>query len=188
MCAGSQWGSGRGWVVAAVSAAPGACDWAKIVHNIVWDQATYVEMVARLAGATPKPFDIDKFRCSTIDGWRIDPTAAFVDSLTNSVRRVIIDAKSVTIDISQARFFTGLARVAAQINHDECEWPGCHIPISKCQADHMIAHSRHGPTNQHNHAGLCRRHNRRKETGYTVWRDNHTGQMKITTPNGDQIQ
>ena len=127
MCAGSQWGSGRGWVVAAVSAAPGACDWAKIVHNIVWDQATYVEMVARLAGATPKPFDIDKFRCSTIDGWRIDPTAAFVDSLTNSVRRVIIDAKSVTIDISQARFFTGLARVAAQINHDECEWPGCHI-------------------------------------------------------------
>ena len=160
----------------------------KIVHNIVWDAQTYEEMVARMAGATPKPFDIDKFRCATIDGWRIDPTAAFVDSLINSVRRVIIDAKSVTIDMGQARFFTGLARLAGQISHDECQWIGCHIPISKCQADHIIAHSRAGPTNPNNNAAFCRRHNRLKEAGYTVWRNQQTGQIHITTPTGTQIQ
>ena len=82
--------------------------------------ATYEEMIAHLAGADPKPFDIEKFRCSTIDGWRIDPTEAFMDSLINSVRRVVIDARGLTIDMGEARFFTGLARLAGQIGPGEC--------------------------------------------------------------------
>ena len=126
-------------------------------------------------------------RCETTDGHQLEPNEAFLDALVNGVRRVVVDAKGVVIDMSQKRFFTGFARVALQIAHSECEWPGCHIPASRCQADHTTSHARGGPTTQQNASLFCKRHNRHKERGYTVWRDQQTGQIRIITPSGYEI-
>ena len=34
---------------------------------------------------------------------------------------------------------------------------------------------------------FCRRHNRLKERGYTVWRDPEAGNIRIKTPTGYEI-
>ena len=166
---------------------PNSSTGSKIVHNIVWDHATFEEMVARLAGAEPKPVDPDMFRCSTVDGHRIDPHEAIIDAITNQIRRVVVDAKNVVIDMGQARFFTGLARLASRIGHDECEWIGCHVPASRCEADHMHPHAKGGRTDQDNNTTFCRRHNRVKEKGYTVHRD-PDGQLQIISPRGETLR
>ena len=182
---------------------PNTSTGSKIVHNIVWDHATFEEMVARLAGAEPKPLDPDTFRCSTIDGHRIDPHEAIIDAITNQIRRVVVDAKNVVIDMGQARFFTGLARFASRIGHDECEWIGCHVPSrrdrrglssdSVCERERAKATSPYPPARegradrpgqQHD---FCRRHNRVKEKGYTVYRD-ADGQLHIITPRGEILR
>ena len=159
----------------------------RIDHFVVWDSKTYEEMVRRFAGAAPRPFDIDTMQCHTSDGHLLEPNEAFLDSLVNGVRRVVVDAKGVTIDMSEKRFFTGFARTALQIGHDECEWPGCHVPSSRCEADHTTPRSRGGPTIQENASLFCKRHNRHKERGYTVWRDPTTGSIRIVTPAGVDI-
>jgi len=156
-------------------------------HMVVWDQATYEEQVRRFAGAEPIPFDIDTMRCETIDGVPLEVNEAFLDSLINGVRRVVIDAKGVVINMSEKRFFTGFARIALNISQSECEWPGCHVPGSRCQADHTTPKNRGGPTTQQNASMFCRRHNRHKERGYTVWRDRDTGNIRIKTPTGYEI-
>jgi len=157
------------------------------VHNIVWSAPTFEEMARRHAGYLPQPFDLDAYRCETIDGVPLDPNEAFLDALMNPFRRVVLDAKGVVIDISDKRFFTGLARTALQIAHPGCEWPGCNVPASKCQSDHMLSKRQGGPTTQENGTLFCGRHNRHKERGYTVWRDPTTGQIRIVTPAGEEI-
>jgi len=157
------------------------------VHNIVWSAPTFEEMARRHAGYLPRPFDQDTYRCETIDGIPLEPNEAFLDALMNPFRRVVMNAKRVVIDISEKRLFTGLARTALQISFPCCEWPGCHVPTSKCQADHLLAKFRGGPTIQENGTMFCGRHNRHKERGYTVWRDPTTGQIRIVTPAGEEI-
>ena len=157
------------------------------MHLIVWTQEAYTELLRRYGGATPTPLDPDIARCETINGQPLDMNEAFADSLTSAFRRVVVDAKGVTLDISHKRFFTGLARTGLMINHDECEWIGCHVPASHCQADHTIPKARGGPTTQNNGTLFCKRHNRHKERGYTVWRDPTTGHIRIKTPTGTEI-
>lgn len=160
---------------------------ARVVHNVMWAQNSYDEMTSRFAGNSPNPLDPDSHRCSTVDGYRLDPADAFTDSLRSEIRRVVVDAKGVVIDMGRARFFTGLARLAAQFNHHECSWIGCHVPTSRCQIDHMQQHSKQGLTDQANAVPMCRRHNRHKEKGYAVWRDD-TGKIHIKTPAGREIR
>ncbi len=157
------------------------------VHLVVWSQSTIEEMARRHAGYLPRPFDLDEFRCETIDGAPLEPNETFLDVLMNPLRRVVLDAKGVVIDISEKRFFTGLARTALQVSHPGCDWPGCNVPASKCQADHTTPKNRGGPTTQSNGTLFCGRHNRHKERGYTVWRDPTTGQIRISTPSGEEI-
>lgn len=157
------------------------------VHHIVCSLEVYLEMARRYQGAAPRPFNLETFRCETSDGRQLDPAETFMDSLSSPFRRVIVDAKSVVLDVSERRFFTGIARTALQISHDECEWPGCHVPASRCQGDHIRSKANGGPTTQVNGSILCQRHNRHKERGYTVWRDPATGELHITTPRGSPI-
>ncbi len=50
-----------------------------------------------------------------------------------------IGADGVVIDLGRSvRLFTGLARLAAQLANTECFWPGCHVPVSQCQIDHLV--------------------------------------------------
>ena len=174
-------------IYADAAANPNASVSFNFVHHIVCSLDVHLEMARRYQGAAPRPFDLDTFRCETIDGKQLDPTETFMDSLTSPFRRVIMDAKGVVIDVSERRFFTGIARTALQISHDECEWPGCHVPSSRCQGDHTLSKQNGGPTTQANGSILCQRHNRHKERGYTVWRDPVTADLHVKTPLGTQL-
>ena len=154
------------------------------VHNIVWDAETYEEMVNRLDGNDPSPFDPDTFRCETLDGLPVEPTEAAVSSLFDSVRRVVIDASGVVIDMGRARFFTGNSRLAVRIKDKHCIWPGCHIPATQTQSDHLVEHTKGGRTNPDNGGPACGRHNRHKTNhGFTVHRT-PDGQLNLYRPDG----
>ena len=155
-------------------------------HNIVYSQPTYEEMARRFAGAKPRPFDFDTYRCETIDGHPLDPTEAFANSLVNKIRRVVVDAKGVVIDMGTARLFTGLTRDAVRIANHECFWPGCDIPATGCETDHLDDHTNGGRTNPGNGGPGCGRHNRWKQKGYRVKRDEQ-GRIRVYRPNGTEI-
>ena len=159
----------------------------KIDHNIMWSSSAYEEMARRFAGGAARPFDIDDFRCNTIDGHPLDPTEAFASSVLNNIRRVVVDATGAVIDLGRARRFTGLARLAVQISHTECFWPGCQVPTTQCEVDHSVDHACGGRTCPGNGAPACGRHNRWKQKGYKVWRDK-TGQIRVNRPDGTEIR
>jgi len=155
-------------------------------HNIMWSAPAYEEMARRFAGAKPRAIDIDDYRCETIDGHPLDPTEAFANSVVNKIRRVVVDAKSVVIDLGTARRFTGLARDAVRFTAIECFWPGCEVPATRCETDHLHDHAKGGRTNSDNGVPGCGRHNRWKQKGYRVWRDSG-GDIHIQRPDGTTL-
>jgi hypothetical protein len=168
----------------------------ELVTNLVIDDATYERILVFLAtGVRPEADpDDETFRCSTIDGHPVEPTEAVAASLLGKLRRVVIGADSVVIDLGRAqRLFTGSARLAAQLGNTECFWPGCHVPVSQCQIDHLRPFTERndrgggGRTNPDNGGPACGKHNRHKEHGYTVRRD-PTGHWHTTRPDGTEIE
>jgi len=160
----------------------------KRVHNIIYTAETAEALIRRWAGGSAALLDPDSYNITDIDGHPIAASEAFADMLVASFRRVIQNAAGVTLDISKHdRFFTGLNRLGVQLTTTECYWPGCHIPTSQCQIDHLRPAARGGHTEQLNGLPACKRHNRFKERGYTVTR-NPDGQITITTPIGDTIR
>ncbi len=120
-------------------------------------------------------------------GHRVNPAAIIGVSLWALIRRVVIDARSVVIDMGRTqRLFTGHAREAVMLLEATCIWPGCDHPHSSCHADHTTSWTERGPTNPDNGAPLCARHNYLKELGFTIWRDTN-GNWHITAPNGTAI-
>lgn len=160
----------------------------KRVHNICWTAETFEELCRRWTSAPAQPLDPGTYNISDLDGNPIEATAAFADSLVSSIRRVVRSTANVTINMgTETRLFTGLARLGVQLTATECYWPGCDIPTSKCQIDHLKPAARGGKTDQQNAFPACKNHNRLKENGYTVTRE-PDGTITITTPNGDTLQ
>jgi hypothetical protein len=163
-----------------------------ITTNLVLDHQTFERMTAKLAGVATEPVEPmavldDGFRCSTIDGCRVEPTEAAYAALTGHIRRVVLGADRVVIDLGRRqRLFTGSARLAVMLQNDECFWPGCHVPVTRCQADHTKPAAHGGCTCPGNGAPACGRHNRLKQSHYTVWRD-PTGCWRTCRPDGTEI-
>lgn len=130
--------------------------------------------------------NVDEYRCETLNGTPVEPYEAAHHSLLTQVRRVIVDATSTVIDLGRARAFTGNARTATKLQATECFWPGCHITVDRCQIDHTRSHAEGGRTNPGNGAPACGRHNRLKENGYRVWRDD-AGEWHTYRPDGAEI-
>ncbi len=178
-----------------------------IVHNIVWSADTYLGL-ADLLGADAAALDThwstsltepqsqrdqwcdpDTYRCSTLDGVPLEPVEQFFSSLVNHVRRVIVNTKGVVIDLGRkARLFTGSARLAAQLQSPRCIWPGCDVPTTRCEIDHLHDHAKGGPTNPDNGAPLCGFHNRWKQKGFSTTRDPVTGRWRTYRPDGTEIE
>ncbi len=157
------------------------------VHNIVWGEETFEEMVRRLDGAVPRAIDADTYRCETIDGVPLEPTEAAAHALLGKFRRVVVDAAGVVIDLGRSRTFTGGARLAAQLSARHCPWPGCAVPSTRCEIDHPHEHAKGGRTNPGNGAPFCGRHNRWKQKGFSVWRD-AAGGWHVYRPDGTEIE
>ena len=182
-----------------------------ITTDLVIDQPTFERQLAKMHGVDPGPDprldtwfpdllddltaadDIEPiarpvgFRCSTRDGLPVDPTEACLATLTGHVRRAVIGADSVVVDMGRRqRLFTGARQEAVLLSQDRCYWPGCDLPASRCQIDHLKAWADGGATNPANGAPACGRHNRYKEHGFQVHRDQH-GRWHIHRPDGTEV-
>lgn len=157
-----------------------------VCHNIVWNEGTFEEMLRRLGGETPRRLDPAEVVCRTLDGVPLEPMEAAANALVSKVRRVVVDAAGVVIDLGRARFFTGGARLAAQLADQHCPWPGCSVPTSRCEIDHTVDHARGGRTEPANGGPFCGRHNRWKQKGFRVWRD-PTGRWHVYRRDGTEI-
>ena len=173
----------------AASTAPGGTA-PVIVTNLVMDHETFEREARRLAGVDPRPVDPHDpgFRCSTLDGAPLDPTAAILAALFGEVRRVVVGSDSVVIDLGRRRLLTGAAALAARLGNGECMWSGCHVPVTDCQIDHLRPWPDGGPSNPANAAPLCGRHNRLKHTqGWCTWRDTD-GRWRLRRPDGTTVE
>jgi hypothetical protein len=132
------------------------------------------------------------YRCSSIDGWPIQPTEAVAIGLLGRFRRAVIGADSVTIDLGRrVRLFTGPAQLAVRLGSTHCGWTGCLVPTSECQTDHLhpwtpADGSPGGTTDPTNGGPLCGRHNRHKHHGYRLHRDPN-GTWHTYRPDGTEI-
>jgi len=128
--------------------------------------------------------------CHTLDGSPVDPVQAVVMALVGHVRRVVLGAKGLIIDLGRKRrCFTGAAREAVLVQASidgslRCIWPAC--GRRHCQIDHATEWSDHGRTEVGNGDPLCQHHNLRKASGYTARRDDR-GRWHTYRPDGSEI-
>jgi hypothetical protein len=149
---------------------------ATTIVNIVVDEASFEQMQAE-AGLSPSradinddiaswlcdPQDLENQRCETEDGAAVHPHDVIRALLHGYVRRVVVDAAGVTVNLGRlSRLYSGAAREAALILLRTCQHPGCDMPVSRSQVDHNIEWHEGGRTDQRNAAVRCGFHNRWK--------------------------
>ena len=128
-------------------------------------------------------------RCATSTGVALHPDIAMKAMLYGSIRRVIVDAHDVIINMGRTqRLFTGKARHAAQLLAVQCGYRGCDIPAEFCDVDHIEPWINGGETNQANSMPLCGPHDRRKHTKQLSGRRDRHGRIHLITPNGTVIK
>ena len=128
------------------------------------------------------------FRCSTLDGRPLDPMEATVAALVAGVRRVVARADGVVLDMGRTqRCFTGLRHLAVLLSATHCPWPGCTVATHHAQADHLLPWDAGGCTDPGNGAPTCGKHNRFRNHGFTVHRDERTGELFVTRPDGTRL-
>jgi hypothetical protein len=181
-----------------------------LVTNVVVDQLTAERYTRRAAGDDPGPdprlgdywADLAATeaedggagtdprvgpRCSTLAGHRIDPAEAAAAMLVGQLRRVVLGADSVVIDLGRrSRLFTGAAHLAVLLHAERCYWPGCHVPVTRCQADHLEPWGAGGRTDPGNGAPACGMHNRFRNHGFTVERA-EDGALVVCRPDGSRV-
>jgi len=136
--------------------------------NIVASEAVIEDTIERLDDLTLDPLplafdDIDK-RCELIDGTPLHPTYLLTTLGLATFRRQILSAAGRSLDVSvNARCFTPWQQQALRVEaRGRCQDPGCHSPFPWLEADHIVAHSRGGPTQMSNGKMRCGPHNRAK--------------------------
>ncbi|WP_426574119.1 DUF222 domain-containing protein [Aquihabitans sp. McL0605] len=129
------------------------------------------------------------YRCETLDGFPLTPSLVASRALLGHVRRGVIRPDGVTLDLGRlSRLFTGPTQLAVQLSRTTCYWPGCGVPVTQCQTDHLEPFNgpRQGRTCPDNGGPLCGKHNRHKQHGFTVWRDEHS-RFHVVRPDGTEI-
>lgn len=72
---------------------------------------------------------------------------------------VVLGGESQVMDMGQERrLVTGAIRRALEVRDGGCIHPGCTVPVTLCQAHHIVPWWREGPTSLENLALLCRHH------------------------------
>ncbi|MFT6812940.1 MAG: hypothetical protein ACJASK_001564, partial [Ilumatobacter sp.] len=170
--------------------------------NIVIDAATGLEVLARhgLLDLTNNDHNNDhnndlavvdpaSRRCATSTGIALHPDIALQAMLAGSIRRVMVDAHDVVINMGRTqRLFTGKARQAAQLLAVRCGFRGCDIPAEFCDVDHITPWVNGGNTDQANSMPLCGPHDRQKHSKQLQGRRDRHGRIHLITPNGTIIK
>jgi len=161
------------------------------VVNIIVDQATFdAHMTAAASGQPVVPHDPADVggRCETDTGVVVDPAVAVAAALVGYVRRVVMNAAGVVIDLSRKqRLFTGGSRTAVFLQDGRrCIWPGCGRDY-RTEIDHSTDWQHEGVTAPGNGGPLCRWHNQFKNHGYHVIRD-EIGHWHTYRPDWSEIR
>jgi hypothetical protein len=131
--------------------------------------------------------DPAKRRCETITGNLMQADEILYRMLIGHVRRVVYDSSGTVIDLGRKRrLFTGSAREAIMLNATRCFWPGCDMPVTRCEADHVQPWTDNGHTSPANGTPACSHHNRIKNHGYKVRRGND-GQWHTYRADGTEL-
>jgi len=160
-----------------------------VTLNLVMGAERFVHTLTRMLGGDPEPIDPNDpdHRSETLDGELVDPRDAVMAAMHGQVRRVLVDQAGVVVDVGRRqRFFTGPLRDAVLMHHRRCIWPGCQVPASACQADHVIPWANAGPTASRNGGPGCPHHNRWRTHGYTTVRDEF-GHWHHYRPDGSEV-
>jgi hypothetical protein len=176
---------------AAATAAPGAARPEPLV-NVMVDQETFTSTLAEM-GLLPERHGelthlsvIDRF-CETSTGVVLDPFTAVGLALHGHVRRVVYGSDGHVIDLGRRqRLFRGAAMQAVLLQARHCIWPGCGVPKTRCEIDHLRAWADDGPTAPVNGGPLCSHHNRFKHRRYRIQRD-PSGVWHTFRPDGSRI-
>jgi hypothetical protein len=154
--------------------------------NLVLDVPTlkaYLDGTGDLA----VPADPRLRRCETAGGIPVPASDVVAAMMWGQVRRVVVDSAGVVINMGRRRrLFTGNAKEAVLLQSSRCVVAGCAAPIRRCQADHLTEWHHHGLTDSANGAPICGRHNRLKNSGYRVHRD-QDGFWHTYRPDGTEI-
>ncbi len=159
--------------------------------GIVVDHATYETTLRHLLGDDnapwPNPADVLKLRCETHAGIPVDPRAAVIATLTGRVRQIVMDQTGhiTRYGRSQRTFPDHIARMI-RIRDRHCTWLTCPVHANHCETDHIIPWARGGLTDLENGDCDCGYHNRFKNRGYTVTRDQH-GTWHHYRPDGTEV-
>ncbi|NND75723.1 MAG: DUF222 domain-containing protein [Ilumatobacter sp.] len=171
--------------------------------NIIIDPTTALEALARhglldvdgdLDNAAPTGrtdlIDPTSRRCATSTGTAVHPDVALRAMIRGSIRRVVVDAHDVVINLGRTRrLFTGNARRAAQLLAVRCTHRGCDIPAEFCDVDHLDEWARdRGGTDQHNSAPQCPAHDQSKHRRQLRGRRDRYGRIHLVKPDGTVIK
>ncbi len=165
----------------------------KPVVNLVVDLRTFLHELERMAGnapsmPVPSPFGPDRPRCSTVDGIPVHPSDMVLAAIHGRMRLVVLDETGRPMQATSAgRCFTGRMRDLLSMLATHCTHPGCLVPASECQGDHVLPHSYGGPTEIPNGGLGCGRHNVWRYTAKArTWRRDD-GVWLTTLPNGTRV-
>lgn len=136
-----------------------------VVVNIVVDARTFARGVDELFAAGPRPriptpFGPDAALSQTFDGTFVAPRDAVLAALAGRARMLLTgDNGHVVAMTKSGRLFTGAMRDAVLATASRCTHPGCLVASIDCEIDHLMPHSRGGPTSVANAGPACRHHN-----------------------------
>lgn len=105
-------------------------------------------------------------------------------------RRLVTDPVSGTVlDVGRTHYRPPAAlRELVQARDDSCTFPGCTVPASRCDTDHVQAWADGGATSLSNLTSLCQAHHRLKHTpGWSLTRTD-AGDLTWCTPTGARYQ
>jgi hypothetical protein len=141
-----------------------------------------------LADLVADPDAFARMRCETAAGTPLHPHDVLRAALAGHIRRVVVDAQGVVIDMGRkARLFTGPAREAAKLLVRRCDHAGCDLPEDFCEVDHVTEWVDHGTTDQINAGVDCGHHNREKHRKRLTRRRSIHGQSYTIRPDGSII-
>ena len=150
--------------------APGVAESIRPHVQVVIPAATLLggDRPGELAGGTVIDPDTARFLAGAASGW----DRLFADPVTGVVTAV-----------DRYRPSEAQRRVLAA-RDEHCRFPGCRIPVRRCDIDHTIAAQHDGPTEISNLAHLCRRHHTLKH--HSAWRVTQLpdGTLRWVSPNG----
>jgi hypothetical protein len=127
-------------------------------------------------------------RCETSRGTLLHPHDVLRATLAGHIRRVVVDARSVPIDMGRKqRLFTGPAREAAKLLVQHCDHAGCDLPADFCDVDHVSEWNDGGATDQDNAGVRCGHDNREKHRRRTTSRRDIHGRSHTIRADGSII-